>query len=220
MTRKNGASGARGKVFAFLFGVVVGTLVTSLVVVNLYAGSKLERSFLPKLQTQHLRQDFNESQQLINRPKLRIEKSSLLDLETKNDSDTSILIGNNKTQTDNSCSKSKGRLDINESASKESQLKPMMKRSSYEEPSFFELARTTGTDKVKGVAYLPSCLQDDSTCTRPSCEREKCRPWGHFYHTLYQKKLSTFLNPDESFQLVEIGYVSIMTNRVFRVDLN
>ena len=76
-----------------------------------------------------------------------------------------------------------------------------------EPPSFFELARQTGTDKVKGIAYLPSCLEDDSTCTRPSCEREKCRPWGHFYHTMYQQKFSKFLNSNESFQLLEIGYV-------------
>jgi hypothetical protein len=82
-------------------------------------------------------------------------------------------------------------------------------RCDVEEPSFYELGRETETDKVMGVPSLPSCLEDDSTCTRPSCEREKCRPYGHFFHTMYQQKLSTFLNPDESFQMLEIGYIRI-----------
>ena len=77
------------------------------------------------------------------------------------------------------------------------------------EKSFLDAARKTGTDKVKGLAYLPDCLKDDSTCTRPSCEREKCRPWGHFYHTMYQSKFGKYTLPGtEPFQLLEIGFVS------------
>jgi hypothetical protein len=80
------------------------------------------------------------------------------------------------------------------------------------EKSFLDAARKTGTDKVKGLAYLPDCLKDDSTCTRPSCEREKCRPWGHFYHTMYQSRFGKYTLPDtEPFQLLEIGFVSYTT---------
>jgi hypothetical protein len=77
----------------------------------------------------------------------------------------------------------------------------------YQEKSFLEAAKKTGTDKVKGLAYLPNCLKDDATCTRPSCERESCRPWGHFYHTLYQQRLGKYTLPStEPFQLLEIGF--------------
>jgi hypothetical protein len=75
------------------------------------------------------------------------------------------------------------------------------------EKSFLEAAKKTGTDKVKGLAYLPECLKDDTTCTRPSCERENCRPWGHFYHTMYQQRLGKYSLPStEPFQLLEIGF--------------
>jgi hypothetical protein len=77
----------------------------------------------------------------------------------------------------------------------------------WKPPSFLEAGRATGTDKVKGPLYLPECLEDDAKCTRPSCQRETCRPWGHFYHTLYQQKLEKFAGPNaEPFQLLEIGF--------------
>ncbi|KAG7343357.1 hypothetical protein IV203_021302 [Nitzschia inconspicua] len=86
-------------------------------------------------------------------------------------------------------------------------LKPSPVLGTPQEKSFLEAAKKTGTDKVKGIAYLPECLKNDATCTRPSCERENCRPWGHFYHTLYQHRLGKYTLPStEAFQLLEIGF--------------
>jgi hypothetical protein len=77
------------------------------------------------------------------------------------------------------------------------------------EKSFYDIANAAGTDKVAGVTKLPICLANDSSCTRPSCVREECRPWGHFYHTMYQSRLGKFTVPNtEPFQFLEIGYVS------------
>jgi hypothetical protein len=81
-----------------------------------------------------------------------------------------------------------------------------------EEKSFYDIAKNAGTDKVAAVQKLPLCLADDSKCTRPSCEREKCRPWGHFYHTMYQSRLGKYTLPGtEPFQFLEIGYVSLFS---------
>ena len=211
---KRASSGIGGKVFAFLSGVLVGTVVVSLIVVNFYAGSSIQRSLLPEHEQQHFHQP-HRRQQL--KQKLRIERPSSSDVHDEDDagissSSTTFAMTFNKTYNNKN---NNGSVEKSKSLSSSSlelrTTQDSTTRSSFEEPSFFELARETGTDKVKGVAYLPSCLEDDSTCTRPSCEREQCRPWGHFYHTMYQQKLSKFLNPDESFQLLEIGYVRIIS---------
>jgi hypothetical protein len=76
-----------------------------------------------------------------------------------------------------------------------------------QEKSFLESGMKTGTDKVLGLDYLPGCLKHDATCTRPSCLRENCRPFGHFYQTMYQQRLGKYTLPStEPFQFLEIGH--------------
>ena len=85
----------------------------------------------------------------------------------------------------------------------------MMITQQPEEKSFLEIGLQTGTDKVEAVKHLERCLKEDNFCVRPSCVRETCRPWGHFYHTMYQSRFGKFTLPDtKPFQFLEIGYVS------------
>jgi hypothetical protein len=78
-----------------------------------------------------------------------------------------------------------------------------------QEVSFYEVGLATSTDKVAAPGRLPGCLENDATCTRPSCVREECRPWGHYYHTMYQQKFGKMTLPGtEPFQFLEIGFVS------------
>mmetsp|Transcript_12045 Transcript_12045/g.17548 ORF Transcript_12045/g.17548 Transcript_12045/m.17548 type:complete len:345 (-) Transcript_12045:158-1192(-) len=73
--------------------------------------------------------------------------------------------------------------------------------------NFKEIAEKTGTDKVAAYKRLPGCLKDRETCTRKECEREKCRPWGHFYDTIYDRWLKKYSSDDaEEIQFLEIGY--------------
>jgi hypothetical protein len=69
------------------------------------------------------------------------------------------------------------------------------------EKSFLELGRQASTDKVAALKYLPG------ECTRANCTREECRPWGHFYQTLYQQRIGMYsLDTVEPFQFLEIGF--------------
>lgn len=78
-----------------------------------------------------------------------------------------------------------------------------------EEKSFMTLGKAAGTDKVAALSYLDACRKDDATCTRPSCTRLACRPWGHYYQTMYQQRLGKYSLPGAGpFQFLEIGYVS------------
>jgi hypothetical protein len=45
------------------------------------------------------------------------------------------------------------------------------------EKNFYSLGLKHGTDKVVGELKLPGCLKNNSTCVRPGCVREECRPW-------------------------------------------
>jgi hypothetical protein len=86
------------------------------------------------------------------------------------------------------------------------------------EKSFYEVGVPTNTDKVAGSRNLPACLANDEKCIRPGCVREECRPWGHWYHTMYQQRLGKYTLPDtEPFQFLEIGFVSccIVTAMLF-----
>ena len=72
---------------------------------------------------------------------------------------------------------------------------------------FLELAKAHGTDKVAARAKLPSCLSNNNSCTRKDCKRPECRPWGHYYDTMYQRRLGHLSTKDtEPFQFLEIGY--------------
>jgi len=77
-----------------------------------------------------------------------------------------------------------------------------------EPQNFKEVALKTNTDKVAGYRKLPECLQKGGkSCTRPDCEREKCRPWGHFYDTIYDRWLGKYSTVDAPpIQFLEIGY--------------
>lgn len=80
---------------------------------------------------------------------------------------------------------------------------------SLQEKSFMQIGLASGTDKVTAQSRLAGCLKDDSSCTRPSCTREACRPWGHYYQTMYQQRLGKYSLPStEPFQFLEIGHVS------------
>jgi hypothetical protein len=74
------------------------------------------------------------------------------------------------------------------------------------EKSFLLLGQQMSTDKVAALTRLPNCLKT-GICTRPNCTREECRPWGHFYHTLYQQRMGKYsLESMEPFQFLEIGF--------------
>jgi len=71
---------------------------------------------------------------------------------------------------------------------------------------FEQIGVKAGTDKVVGAKFLPACL-NTGACTRKDCERERCRPWGHWYHTLYHQWISKYALPTaEPFQFLEIGF--------------
>eukprot|EP00586_Coscinodiscus_wailesii_P019674 CAMPEP_0172510260 /NCGR_PEP_ID=MMETSP1066-20121228/227394_1 /TAXON_ID=671091 /ORGANISM="Coscinodiscus wailesii, Strain CCMP2513" /LENGTH=367 /DNA_ID=CAMNT_0013289141 /DNA_START=117 /DNA_END=1217 /DNA_ORIENTATION=+ len=75
------------------------------------------------------------------------------------------------------------------------------------ERNFYDLGVATSTDKVTVPRVLPGCLEDDSSCTRPSCVRPECRAWGHHYDTLYQQRLGPYSREDVApFQFLEIGF--------------
>ena len=75
------------------------------------------------------------------------------------------------------------------------------------EMDFVAVAKETGTDKVQGYSVLPGCLENRDKCTRAYTEREACRPWGHFYDTIYQRHLGKYSRADsEPMQFLEIGY--------------
>jgi len=75
------------------------------------------------------------------------------------------------------------------------------------ERDFYKIGQSTQTDKVAAPGRLPGCLADDASCTRPSCARPECRPWGHHYDTMYQQRLGPYSRADiKPFQFLEIGF--------------
>ena len=75
------------------------------------------------------------------------------------------------------------------------------------EKNFYEIGLQRGTDKVAGKHRLNGCLQDPESCTRKGCVREECRPWGHWYHTIYQQRMGRYsLETNSPFQFLEIGF--------------
>ena len=53
--------------------------------------------------------------------------------------------------------------------------------------SFRAIGKRTGTDKIQGYDNFESCIQKGKVCIYPDAERETCRPWGHFYDTIYER---------------------------------
>ena len=75
------------------------------------------------------------------------------------------------------------------------------------EKSFYDIGLSYGTDKVQGPTQFGTCLKDEARCVRPGCVQKECRPWGHWYHTLYQQRLGKYsLEETEPFQFMEIGF--------------
>ena len=75
------------------------------------------------------------------------------------------------------------------------------------ERDFYKIGKSTETDKVTAPGRLPACLENDARCTRPSCTRPECRPWGHHYDTIYQQRLGPYSRDDvEPFQFLEVGF--------------
>lgn len=76
-----------------------------------------------------------------------------------------------------------------------------------QQQDFREVARKTGTDKVEGNSLLSACLDDNEKCFYPQAVRPKCRTWGHFYDTMYNRWIGKYSTPDaDPIQLLEIGY--------------
>mmetsp|Transcript_27458 Transcript_27458/g.66678 ORF Transcript_27458/g.66678 Transcript_27458/m.66678 type:complete len:351 (-) Transcript_27458:427-1479(-) len=76
---------------------------------------------------------------------------------------------------------------------------------------FLEISKKTGTDKVAAYGQLDGCLKEPEKCLIPGCEREVCRPWGHFYDTMYNRWLGQYSTDDaERIQFLEIGYYTGM----------
>ena len=74
---------------------------------------------------------------------------------------------------------------------------------------FREVALKTGTDKVAGYSGLEECLKDPNKCVANMKDvmREECRPWGHFYDTIYNRWLKPYSALDsERIQFLEIGH--------------
>jgi len=87
------------------------------------------------------------------------------------------------------------------------ELVPAGDEAAKKELSFFDLGLKTGTDKVLGQKNLPLCLKEGKGCSQDAV-REECRPFGHFYHTLYQQKLGSYYSRKdaEPFQFLEVGF--------------
>jgi Methyltransferase domain len=76
-----------------------------------------------------------------------------------------------------------------------------------QERDFYKIAEKMKTDKVAANYRLPGCLNNPDSCTRKGCVRKECRPWGHFYNTMYQKRLGQYSTDNtEPFQFLEIGF--------------
>ena len=85
------------------------------------------------------------------------------------------------------------------------------------ELDFYSIGMTTSNDKVAAISFLKRCLNNDNQCARKGCKRVKCRPWGHYYHTIYQSRLGKYSKMSaEPFQFLEIGFFQGAGTRTFR----
>lgn len=88
--------------------------------------------------------------------------------------------------------------------------------------SFYDIGSKMKTDKVQALQTLPKCLEDPKSCTRPGCVNERCRSWGHYYHTMYQNRLAPYsIDGQDPFQFLEIGFfkgAGYQTYREFLAD--
>jgi hypothetical protein len=81
-------------------------------------------------------------------------------------------------------------------------------KASDQELDFYSLGLKTSTDKVAAISH-EGCYKNSEkdTCTRPGCKNLKCRPWGHYYQTMYQSRLGKYSKSSaKPFQFLEIGF--------------
>ena len=71
---------------------------------------------------------------------------------------------------------------------------------------FKEIGFKAGTDKIAGHARLPECLEDETKCIHAAHENPVCKPWGHFYDTIYERWLAPYTSTNNPMQFLEIGY--------------
>ena len=90
---------------------------------------------------------------------------------------SSVSDASTKTQIDNSRKCDCGGYNNSEDESR------------HKQSSFKAIALKHGTDKVEGHEQLPLCLKNPKVCVRGGCVNPRCRPWGHFYDTMYQSRL-------------------------------
>ena len=79
---------------------------------------------------------------------------------------------------------------------------PITSAAAAQAKDFYVIARQTGTDKVQGQANM-----EKLNFKYPNNDNPRCRVFGHFYHTFYQKWIGDLSFDDvEPFQFLEIGY--------------
>ena len=71
---------------------------------------------------------------------------------------------------------------------------------------FLDIGRKFGTDKVGGQDRFETC-NNANNCPKPEIDNPKCRVWGQYYHTIYNRWLGSYSMDDaEPFQFLEIGF--------------
>eukprot|EP00977_Amphora_coffeiformis_P012393 scaffold3066_cov178-Amphora_coffeaeformis.AAC.1 len=91
----------------------------------------------------------------------------------------------------------------------DSQSPPLQQQGQQQhQRNFLEIARQSGTDKVRGTLFLQTCLDNPKACRKPKAKNPKCRVGAqHFYNTMYQKWLGPYsTDTADPFQFLEIGY--------------
>ncbi|KAI2509699.1 cephalosporin hydroxylase [Fragilaria crotonensis] len=75
------------------------------------------------------------------------------------------------------------------------------------ELDFYSLGLKTYTDKVAAISHEGCYKNSKRTRARAGCKNERCRPWGHYYQTMYQSRLGKYSKASaEPFQFLEIGF--------------
>mmetsp|Transcript_30517 Transcript_30517/g.46539 ORF Transcript_30517/g.46539 Transcript_30517/m.46539 type:complete len:372 (+) Transcript_30517:53-1168(+) len=91
-------------------------------------------------------------------------------------------------------------------ALKDANQGPSSSSPSTPQKSFRDFGDKTQTDKTNGYSKLPLCLKDDKNCLYPGHENDRCKVWGHFYDTIYDRWLGPYSTGDFPMQFLEIGY--------------
>jgi len=99
-------------------------------------------------------------------------------------------------------------ISNSEQASMETPSRQNVAEADGGELDFYSLGLASHTDKVAAISH-EHCYKTDGkdTCTRAGCKNLKCRPWGHYYQTMYQSRLGKYSKSTAApFQFLEIGF--------------